>query len=174
MLLHLHITSTGTHALRLHVFFKKSFSLVHCSICKATVHVSDFREAYEPSKARWGWVNSTGYIVANMDHSQNQTASFSLYVLLLRHFHTAWKARSWFRLDKWSHSVHHAHADTPPTAQSQIIMKPTEVSRLYPHKSAKQRWFIYVHSSHEGITAWHPLTLHALLVCKAASTKIAL
>lgn len=69
---------------------KKSFSLVHCSIYKAKVHVSDFREKHvNPQKSGEAeLIISTGYTVANTDHTQSETASFFLYIFLLHHFHT--------------------------------------------------------------------------------------
>lgn len=76
-----------------------------------------------------------------MVHAQNQTASFFLYVLLLCHFHTLHErlGHDLGLISGQSRSVHHAHPDTAPTAQSPVITKPTEVSRFHPHKSAKQR-----------------------------------
>lgn len=63
---------------------------MRCSIYKAKVHVSDFKEKQanpqKPGEA--GLMVSIGYVVAKVDHTQNQTASLFLYILLLCHFHT--------------------------------------------------------------------------------------
>lgn len=61
---------------------------IFCGIHKAEVHVSDLEELREPPESRWGWVNSTGQLVANMDHIWKQTASFFLCIFLLCHSHT--------------------------------------------------------------------------------------
>lgn len=124
------------------------------------------------SQVRLGW----WYRLSCSKRGLYQEAKNLLFPL---HFPSAplshwWKVQSWCQLGKRSHVVLHSHLDSTPPAQPHIATQPTELSGLYPCESARQRRCGYACTSHEGITAWHPLSLHALHACKAASTKIAL